>query len=126
MSNEPTYRVAGTNVPGCKILYAQILPNGVSTPTIGENYGKVIASVTRTGVGVYAIVFGAGYLAAGVIPVLRLATAADSVVQTKTFTTTSTFTLTTTILTAGVAADIAADAGNILELLIIARDSTAQ
>lgn len=126
MANDSTYRVAGTNVPGCKLLYAQVLCNGVSTPTLGENYGKVVASVTRTGVGVYAIVFGDTYLAAGVVPVLRLATAADSVVQTKTFTVSTTKILTLTILTAGVAADIAADAGNFVELFIIARDGTAQ
>jgi hypothetical protein len=127
MANEPTYRPAGTNVPGLKLLWAQILPNGVGVPTIGENLGKIISSVTRTGVGVYAVVFNAGYLAAGVIPSIRLSAAADTQVQTKTFTVTAAApVLTFTILTAGIAADVAANAGNIIELMIYCRDSSAQ
>lgn len=126
MANDALQRVAGTNVPGCKLLYAQILCNGTGTPTIGENYGKVVASVTRTGVGVYAIVLSDSYLASGVFPSLRLATAADSMVQTTSFTVATTKILTVTILTAGSAADIAANAGNIVELFLFVRDSSAQ
>lgn len=115
-----------SNVPGCKLLHAQILPNGTFTPTIGENMGKVVASVSRSGVGVYVITLNDAYLAAGVWPSLRLATAADSICQTTSFTVATTKILTTTILTAGVAADIASNAGNIIDLFFFIRDSSAQ
>ncbi len=126
MSNEPTYRIAGTNVPGCKILYAQLLPNGASAPTIGENSGKVLSSVGWTSTGLYTATLSDQYIAAGCIPHLQLATAADSVVQVKSFTAATTKIISLDVLTAGSLADIAANAGNIIHLLIIARDSSGQ
>lgn len=127
MSDQATVRIEGTNVPGAKFLSFQILPNGVSTPTIGENRGNVVASVSRSGVGVYAITLSDKYVAtSGVFTQLQLATAADSQVQVTSFTQSTTKILTVTILTAGAAADIAADAGNIIHFLFVARDSTAQ
>ncbi len=127
MSDQSTVRFAGTNVPEGKVLSFQILPNGVSTPTIGENRGLVVGSVTRTGVGVYAIVLNDKYVAtSGVFTQLQLATAADSQVQVTSFTQSTTKTLTVTILTAGSAADIAANAGNIIHFLLVMRDTTAQ
>lgn len=126
MANRARVRPAGTNVPGCFILYAQILPNGSSTPTIGENYGKVIASVTRTGAGVIVPVLNDTYLAAGVFTQLQLAVAADTQVQVTSFVPATTKVLTLTVLTAGSAADIAANAGNIIHLYFVCRDSTAQ
>ncbi len=122
MGQDSTFRVLGTNVPGCKMLHAQVLPNGTSTPTIGENQGKIVASVSRSGVGVYLITLTDAYLAAGVFPHLRHATAADSMVQVTSFTVATTKILTTTILTAGVAADIASNAGNIVDLFFFVRD----
>lgn len=127
MSDQATYRVAGTNVPEAKLLSFQILPNGTSTPTIGENRGNVVTSVSRSGVGVYAITLSDKYVASsGVFMQLQLATAADSAVSVTSFTVSTTKILTVTIMTAGVAADIAADAGNIIHFLFIARDTTAQ
>lgn len=127
MSDQATVRVEGTNVPGGKFLSFQIFPNGTGVPTIGENRGLVVASVTRTGVGVYAIVLNDKYVAAsGVFTQLHLSTAADSQVQVTSHTVTTTKILTVTILTAGAADDIAAAAGNFIDFLFIARDSTAQ
>ena len=127
MSDQATVRLAGTNVPECKLLSFQIFPNGVSTPTIGENRGNVVSSVTRTGVGVYAIVLSDKYVArSGVFLGLNLTTPADTVVQTTSFTATTTKILTISIFTAGVAADIAAAAGNFIDFMLIMRDSTAQ
>lgn len=122
MANRALFPVQGTNVPGCKLLHAQVLPNGTSTPTVGEDQGNIIASVSRSGVGVYVITLNDAYLAAGVFPSMRLATAADSICQVTSFTVATTKILTTTILTAGVAADIAANAGNIIDLFFFVRD----
>ncbi len=124
MSSEPTYRIAGTNVPGCKMLYAQLLPNGSSTPTIGENSGKILSSVAFSATGVLTATISDKYLAAGCFTSLQLATPADTAVSVKSFTAATTKILTISIFTAGVAADIAADAGNIIHLLIVARDSS--
>jgi hypothetical protein len=126
MANDSTYRVAGTNVPGCKLLYAQVLPNGASTPTIGENSGKVISSVGWTSTGLLTVTLNDTYLYADCFLSLRLATAADTQVQLKSFTASTTKIISIDILTAGSLADIAADAGNIIGLLIVARDSSAQ
>jgi hypothetical protein len=126
MANDSTYRVAGTNVPGCKLLYAQVLPNGSSTPTLGENYGKIVSTVTWSATGVLLVTLNDTYLAAGAFTQLQLAAAADTQVQVKTFTAATTKILTLDILTAGVLADIAADAGNIIHLFIVCRDSSAQ
>lgn len=127
MSDQATYRLAGTNVPEGKLMAFQILPNGVGVPTIGENKGKVVASVTRPGVGVYAIVMSDKYIAASSVQItLQLATAADTQVQVTSFTASTTKILTVTILTAGVAADIAANAGNIIHFTLMMRDSSAQ
>jgi hypothetical protein len=126
MSNEPTYRVAGTNVPGCKLLYAQILPNAADTPTLGENMGNIIASVAWSATGVLVATLGDTYLAAGCFTQLQLATAADTQVQIKSFTAATTKLLTLDILTAGSLADIAANAGNIIHCFFFVRDSAAQ
>ena len=126
MSDEPTYRVAGTNVPGCKLLYAQVLPNGSSTPTLGENMGKIISSATWSATGVLLVNLNSAYLAAGCFTQLQLATAADTQVQIKSFTAATTKILTLDILTAGSLADIAANAGNIIHLFFFVRDSSAQ
>jgi len=126
MSDQPTYRIAGTNVPGCKMLYCQVLPNGASTPTIGENKGNVIASVAWSATGVIIVTLNDAYLAADAFLTLRLATGADTQVQLKSFTAATTKLLTINILTAGSLADIAAAAGNIIGILIVARDSSAQ
>ncbi len=126
MANDSTYRVAGTNVPGCKLLYAQILPNAALTPTIGENYGKIVSSVTWSATGLLLVTLNDTYLAAGAFTSLQLATPADTAVSIKTFLPTTTKVLTLSIFTAGVAADIAASAGNIIHLFIVCRDSTAQ
>lgn len=126
MASEPTYRVAGTNVPGCKLLYAQILPNAALTPTLGENMGKVITSVAFSSTGVLTATLSDTYLAAGVFTQLQLATAADTQVQVKSFVPLTTKLLTLNILTAGTLANIAAGAGNIIHLFFFMRDSSAQ
>ena len=126
MSNEALYPVAGSNVPGCKLMYAQVLPNGSSTPTIGENSGKIIASCGYTSTGLITVTLDNAYLAAGCFTQLQLATAADTQVQIKSFTASTTKILTLDILTAGSLADIAANAGNIIHLFFFVRDSSAQ
>ena len=126
MSDQATVRLAGTNVPEGKLLSFQILCNGTSTPTIGENRGNIVASVTRTGVGVYAIVLSDKYVAcSGAFLQLEEGTLSDSDLKVKTFTATTTKILTIGIFTAGVAADIAAAAGTI-HVLLMMRDTTAQ
>lgn len=126
MANDTIYPVAGTNVPGCKLLYAQILPNGSSTPTIGENLGKIVSSVTWSATGLLLVTLNDTYLAAGCFTSLQLATPADTAVSIKSFLPTTTKVLTVSIFTGGVAADIAANAGNIIHLFIVCRDSSAQ
>ncbi len=126
MANDSTYRVAGTNVPGCKLLYAQILPAGAGTPTIGENYGKIVSSVAWSATGLLLVTLNDTYLAAGAFTQLQLATPADTFCQVKSFTVTTTKILTIAIETGGSLADIAANAGNIIHLFIVCRDSTAQ
>lgn len=123
MGNKATVRVAGTNVPGCKLLYAQILPNGSSTPTIGENFGKIISSVAWSSTGVLTATLNDTFVAAGAFTQLQLATAADTFVQVKGFTAATTKILTLDIMTAGSLADIAANAGNIIHVFIVVRDS---
>jgi len=122
MSNKATFPVLGTNVPGCKLLYAQVLPNGTSAPTVGEDQGNIIASAARSAEGVLTATLSDKYLAAGVFTQLQLATAADTQVQVTSFAVTTTKVLTLTILTAGAAADIAANAGNIIHLFFFIRD----
>ncbi len=126
MANDSTYRVAGTNVPGCKLLYAQILPNAALTPTIGENFGKIVSSVAWSATGVLIVTLNDAYLAAGAFTQLQLATAADTFVQVKSFTAATTKLLTLDIMTGGSLADIAANAGNIIHLFVVCRDSSAQ
>jgi len=126
MANDSLYPVRGTNVPGCKLLYAQILPNAASTPTIGENYGKIVSSVAWSATGVLIVTLNDTYLAAGAFTQLQLATAADTFVQVKSFTAATTKLLTLDIMTGGSLADIAANAGNIIHLFVVCRDSVAQ
>lgn len=125
MGNKATLPILGTNVPGCKLLYAQILPNAASTPTIGENQGKVLASVAFSATGVLTATLNDTYVAAGVFTQLQLATAADTQVQIKSFLPSTTKVLTLDILTAGVLANIAANAGNIIHLFFFIRDGAS-
>lgn len=125
MGNKAILPIMGTNVPGCKLLYAQILPNAASTPTIGENQGKVLASVAFSATGVLTATLNDTYVAAGVFTQLQLATAADTQVQIKSFLPSTTKVLTLDILTAGVLANIAANAGNIIHLFFFIRDGAS-
>jgi hypothetical protein len=117
-----------TNGNGAKLLTWQILPNGTSTPTIGDNPDKVVASVSRSGVGVYVITFTEKYLELRSITCqVQLNAAANTFVQlTGATTVPTTKTITTTILTAGAAADIAANANNVLHFTAVMRDSTVE
>jgi hypothetical protein len=124
--SDSLYALPKTNVPGCKLLYAQVLPNGSSTPTLGENLGKIVSSVAWTATGLLTVTMNDSYLAAGVFTQLQLATAADTQVQVKSFTVATTKLLLLDILTAGSLADIAANAGNIIHLFFFVRDSSAQ
>jgi hypothetical protein len=110
---------------GKKIVTFQVLPNGVSTPTIGENDDGALASVSRSGVGVYLLTLNDTFLALSSCSVqVQLSAAADTQVQlTGATTVATTKTITVTILTAGAAADIAANAANILHFTLILRDS---
>jgi hypothetical protein len=109
---------------GTKIVSFQVLPNGTSTPTIGENPDGVLASVSYDDVGVYTMTLNSTFLALVSHSFgLQLATAADSQVQLTSEDVAGAGTLTTTILTAGVAADIAANAGNIIHFTLVLRDS---
>ncbi len=109
---------------GAKMVTFQVLPNGTSTPTIGDNPDKVLASVSRSDVGVYLMTLNDSFLELRSHSLgLQLATAADSMVQLTEHDVVTAKTLTTTILTAGVAADIAADAGNIIHVTLFLRDS---
>lgn len=127
MSNKGFKEVWGAG-NGTKIVSFQIKPNGTSTPTIGENPDKVVASVSRSGVGVYVITLNDKFLALRSCHVqVQLNAAADTQVQlTGATTVATTKTITTTILTAGVAADIAANANNILHFTLNLRDSAGQ
>lgn len=126
MANRTLFPIKGTHSPGKVLLTFGIAPNGVSTPTIVEDSCNAVASVTRSGVGVYAIVLQDTYLAvAGISTQLQLSAAADTQVQiTGAPTVTTTKTITTTILTAGVAADIAANAANVIWFTVWMRDSS--
>lgn len=114
-----------TNVPGCKLLYAQIRPNAALTPIIGENQGNVIASVAWSATGVITATLNDTYIAAGVFTQLQMATAADTQVQIKSFLPATTKVLTLDILTAGALANIAANAGNIIHLFFFIRDGAS-
>jgi len=124
MGNKALYPETRTNVAGCKLLYAQILPNGSSTPTLGENSGKVISSVAWSATGVLIATLSDTYVAAGAFTQLQLATAADTFVQVKSFTAATTKLLTLDIMTGGSLADIAANAGNIIHVFIVVRDGS--
>ena len=109
---------------GAKIVTFQVLPNGTSTPTIGENPDGVLSSVSYDGVGVYTMTLNSTFLALRSFSCsVQLAAAADTQVQLTSEDVSGAGTLTTTILTAGVAANIAANAGNILHFTLVLRDS---
>lgn len=105
-----------------------IAPNGTGVPTITEDIGDYVASVSRTGTGVYAIVLKDTWLAlASIQTQLQLSAAADSVVQiTGAPTVSTTKTITVTIMTAGSAADIAANAANVIFFTCVMRETDAQ
>ncbi len=128
MADRTLYPIKGVVGPGRVLVTFGIAPNGVSTPTIVEDYGDAVASVTRTGVGVYAIVLKDTWLAlASISTQLQLSAAANSMVQvTGAPTMTTTKTITTTILTAGAAADIAANAANVIFFTLVMRETDAQ
>lgn len=128
MANRTHYPLRGVGGPGKVLVTFGIAPNGTDAPTIVEDYGNYVASVSRTGTGVYAIVLQDTWLAlASIQTQLQLSAAADSVVQvTGAPTVTTTKTITTTILTAGSAADIAANAANVIFFTCIFRETDAQ
>ncbi len=128
MANRTLYRLRGVVGPGRVLVTFGIKPNGTGTPTITEDVGKAVASVTRTGPGVYAIVLRDNWLAlCGISTQLQLSAAANSMVQiTGAPTMTTTKTITTTILTAGSAADIAANAANVIFFSLVLRETDAQ
>lgn len=125
MANRNLYPIKGTTSPGKIPITFGIAPNGTSTPTIVEDPLNFVASVTRSGVGVYAIVLTDTYLAVGsILTQVQLSAAADTVVQiTGAATVTTTKTITITILTAGSAADIAVNAANVIWFTVWMRDS---
>lgn len=111
-----------------KIVTFQVLPNGTGTPTLAENGDGVVASVSRSGVGVYVITLNDTFLALASIHVqVQLSAAANTFVQiTGAPTVATTKQITTTILTAGAAADIAANAANVLHFTCVMRDGGGQ
>ena len=111
-----------------KVYTFQIAPNGTSTPTIADNPDKVVSSVSRSGVGVYAITLSEKHLALrSIVCQVQLSAAADTQVQiTGAPTISTTKIITTTILTAGVAADIAANAANVLHFTVWLKDGAGQ
>lgn len=113
------------NGNGSKVLTFQIKPNGTSTPTVSDNPDKVVASVSRSGVGTYTITFTEKYLALRAITCqVQLNAAADTQVQiTGATAVAGAKTVGITILTAGVAADIAANANNLLHFTAVMKDS---
>lgn len=125
MANRTLYPVRAHS-PGKALLTFGIAPNGVGTPTIVEDSLNAVASVSRSGVGVLAIVLADTYVAvAGIQTQLQLSAAADTQVQiTGAATVTTTKTITITILTAGVAGDIAANAANVIWFTVWMRDSS--
>lgn len=126
MANRILYPLKGCNSPGKTLITFGIAPNGTSTPTIVEDSCNFVASVSRSGVGVYAITLTDTYVAlAGILTQVQLSAAADTQVQiTGAPTVTTTKIITTTILTAGVAADIAANAANVIWFTVVMRDSS--
>jgi hypothetical protein len=128
MANRTLYPLRGVGGPGKVLVTFGIAPNGTDPPTIVEDYGNYVASVTRSGVGVYAIVLNDTWLAlASIQTQLQLSAAADSMVQiTGAPTVATTKTITTTILTAGAAADIAANAANVIFFTLVLRETDAQ
>lgn len=126
MSNKGFKPVLGSG-NGTRLVTWQVLPNGTSTPTIGENPDGVLESVSYDDVGVYTMTLNAAFLALRAITCqVQLATAADTQVQVTDTDVSGAKTVTTTILTAGVAANIAANAGNILHFTAVMRDSGGQ
>lgn len=111
-----------------RLVTFQVKPNGTGAPTIGENPDKVLASVTRTGVGVIECTLNDKFLALRAVHCqVQLNAAADTQVQiTGATTVASTKKITFTILTAGAAADVAAHANNILHFTAVMRDGGGQ
>lgn len=128
MANRQLYPLRGVVGPGRVLISFGIRPNGTSTPTIVEDVGDAVSSVSRSGVGVYVITLRDTWLAlCGAGITLQLNTAADTQVQiTGATTVATTRTITTTILTAGVAADIASNANNIIWFELVMRETDAQ
>lgn len=128
MANRTLYPLRGVVGPGRVLVTFGIAPNGTGTPTITEDYGDAVASVSRTGTGVYAIVLKDTWLSvANIQTQVQLSAAADTVVQiTGAATVTTTKTITMTILTAGSAADVAANAANVIWFTCIFRETDAQ
>lgn len=128
MANRQLYPLRGVVGPGRVLISFGIRPNGTSTPTIVEDVGDAVESVSRSGVGVYLITLKDTWLAlANAQITLQLNTAANSMVQVTGATTVATTrTITTTILTAGAAADISANANNIIWFTLVMRETDAQ
>lgn len=122
------FKLLRANGNGARLLTWQVLPNGTSTPTVGENPDKVLESVSRSGVGVYVLTLNDKFLALRSVHCqVQLNAAANTMVQVTGATTVATTrTITVTILTAGAAADIAANANNILHFTAVLRDSAGQ
>jgi hypothetical protein len=123
MANRTCKPVKGSG-NGTKLLTWQIAPNGTSTPTLADNPDKVVASVSRSGVGVYVITLTEKYLGLRAVTCqVQLSAAANTFVQvTGAPTITGAKQITVTILTAGVAADIAANAANVLYFTAVMKD----
>jgi len=117
---------------GRKILTFQILPNGTGTPTIGDNPDGVVASVSRSGVGVIVVTLNDTFLDLASIQITpQLSAAAATLVVVTGATTEATtkqITVTTMQESAGTfaAADIAANAANILHFTCVMKDSGGQ
>lgn len=117
---------------GAKVVTVQVMPNGASAPTLGENPDNAIASVARTGVGTLTLTLSDTFLACRAAHCdVELATPAATLVVfsgTANVSSTKVITLTTYQEAAGsfAATDIAANAGNILHVTIVLRDSGQQ
>jgi hypothetical protein len=99
-------------------------PNGSSAVAASSIRGENIASVTRTGVGVFDIVLRNGfYQAIAFKPSVQLGTDADTQISSWNWVQ-STKTLTIRVRTAAVAADIAANASNRLGGTLTLRKSS--
>lgn len=128
MSNKGFKPVLGAG-NGTRLVAFQILPNGASTPTIGENPDGVVDSVARTGAGTLTFTLNDKFLAVrGITCTPELATPAATLVVLSDTANVSSGTAVTVVTyqeSAGsfAAADIAADAGNILHFTAVMRDS---